>query len=143
MNFLYELRDEELLNLVLNPASECKAEAIGLLKERHSALVKHPAITSPKPEFVPARDTVSIPPVKPAADPRETIEVMKKFPFTQLLDVVLADSIYSKEIRLGAARILLNRWSGVGEYAVKIMNKEAENKEFRGLMAEARKTPND
>ena len=103
---LENLRPDQLFALANNPACVCRQEAVNRLRAIKSPLARH---FDPKPEPVRIWTKSEPPlPVKPA-DPKEAISLLREFPVDRLMDIVSAAGVYSKEIRLEAARLVKQR----------------------------------
>jgi hypothetical protein len=104
---LDDLGPDQLYALATNPSSQCREEAIQMLRAIRSPLAKKfdppkPVVRKPKPVYGPPK--VAAPP-----DPTEAIASIAKMPADMLIDVAAASAVYPKVIRLAAARLIKQR----------------------------------
>lgn len=140
MDFLKQLRDADLFALARNPAAVCQKEAKKLLEQRGSALSRHPDIHPPEPDRRPKRPR-DIPAVFDYTVPRhhteEVFRVLTKVPQTALIDMAAAESVYSHEIRLYAAKLIHKKIPTSREFARKVIVKRENDPAFARIMLEA------
>lgn len=140
MDFLKQLRDHDLFALARNPAAACQKEAKQLLEQRGSAFSRHPDIHPPEPDRRPKRPR-DIPAVFDRTVPRhhteEVFQVLTKVPATALIDMAAAESVYSHEIRLHAAKLIYKKIPTSREFARKVIVKRENDPSFNRIMKEA------
>lgn len=140
MEFLKQLRDQDLFALARNPASACQKEAKKLLEQRGSALSRHPDIHPAEPDKRPKR-LRDIPAVFDRTVPRrhteEVFKVLERVPQTHLIDMAAAVSVYPKEIRLYAAKLVHAKIPTSNEFARKVRVKRENDRDFAAIMLEA------
>lgn len=140
MDFLKQLRDTDLFNLARNPAAFCRADALKLLVARGSVLSKHPDVFTPEPDKRPKRPR-DIPAtfdrtIKPEHT-NEVFKVLERVPQTHLIDMAAAVSVYPKEIRLYAAKLVHAKIPTSNEFARKVRVKRENDRDFAAIMLEA------
>lgn len=113
MTDLENLRPDQLLALAGNPACTCREAVISRLRAIAPSVAKR---FDPKPVQIRTTERYEPPrPPKPV-DTSEAIALLDKFPVDRLMDIVSAATVYAKDIRLAAARLVKAR-SPLNRYA--------------------------
>jgi hypothetical protein len=113
MNDLENLIPDQLVALASNPACTCREAVIARLRAIAPMVAK-------RFDAKPVRMRTTIPyerpvPSKPP-DTSEAISTLDKFPVDRLMDIVSAATVYARDIRLAAARLVKQR-SPLNRYA--------------------------
>jgi hypothetical protein len=142
MSDLDDLRPEELFALGRNPSATRGQEAIAMLRSMGSPLAKN---FDPKPVQIRTSVVYDPPKPQPPADATEAVALLREFPVDRLMDIVSASGVYSKEIRLEAARLVklrnpLSRYARAQRDNVSAAGKSANLKQIEGVAYHAART---
>lgn len=128
---LEELAPDQLFALAGNPACICRQAVLSRLRAIAPSVAKK---FDPVPVVYRATRQYGPPIPVPPPDPTETIAMLGKFPTDRLLDIVVAVSVYSRDIRAAAANLVRIRTTAGGEFARKVAVRKRNDPVFAEMM---------